>query len=76
MKIAKIGPATLPPGCDALLSVEQLQVALGVCKRTITGMISAGEFPPHDTRIGISRRWRVGTLNAWIDRRCNQPAKG
>jgi predicted DNA-binding transcriptional regulator AlpA len=68
--------APLPPGCDALLSREQVAAALGVSYRTLSGMLSAGEFPPADLKLGALPRWRVGTFNAWVSARCRPRAVG
>lgn len=61
---------TLPQGCLSLLSKQQIGFAIGVSVRTLEGMIASGDFPPADTRVGAFPRWRVETLNAWIDGRC------
>jgi predicted DNA-binding transcriptional regulator AlpA len=62
----------LPPGVDALLDKAQVCAAVGVCRRTLDGMISAGEFPGADTTIASGRRWRVSTFNAWVEARCKR----
>lgn len=63
----------LPPGCEALLSKQQICFAIGVSLRTFQGMVSAGQFPAADTRVGAFPRWRVQTLNRWIEERCAPP---
>lgn len=65
-------PPTLPPGCDALMGRQQLALALDISVRTLQSMISAGEFPGPDTRLGPSPKWRLGTLNSWIADRCKK----
>lgn len=65
-------PPPLPPGCDALLGKAQLCFALDISIRSLQSMLSAGEFPPPDTRLGVCPKWRVGTLNAWIAERCKK----
>jgi predicted DNA-binding transcriptional regulator AlpA len=64
-------PAPLPAGCEALLSRAQICVALGMSMRKFQGMLSAGEFPRADLRLGGNPRWRVATLNAWVEARCS-----
>jgi predicted DNA-binding transcriptional regulator AlpA len=63
----------IPPGCEALLSNAQVAAALSVSVRKVQEMISAGEFPRCDFRIGDSPRWRVGTVNAWVEARAASP---
>ncbi len=60
-------PPQLPSGCEALLTKAQICAALGVSLRTLQGMVSGGEFPREDLRLGVLPRWRVRTLNAWIE---------
>jgi predicted DNA-binding transcriptional regulator AlpA len=67
---ARRPPPPLPPGCEALLGKAQLCAALGVSLRKLQGMLSAGEFPAADLRLGAHPRWRVATLNAWVEARC------
>jgi predicted DNA-binding transcriptional regulator AlpA len=62
---ARRPPPPLPAGFEALLGA-----ALGVSLRKLQGMLSAGEFPPADLRLGAHPRWRVATLNAWVEARC------
>jgi predicted DNA-binding transcriptional regulator AlpA len=72
---ARRPPPPLPPGCEALLGKAQLCAALGVSLRKLQGMLSAGEFPAADLRLGAHPRWRVATLNAWVEARC-RPGEG
>lgn len=64
----------LPPGLDAALDPAAVCAALRVCRRTLTGMVSAGEFPGADFRVGLSPRWRVSTVNRWIAERSGDVA--
>lgn len=59
-------PSALPPGCEALLSREQVCAALSISERTFRSIRSSGEFPPADFNVASLPRWRVSTLNAWI----------
>jgi predicted DNA-binding transcriptional regulator AlpA len=59
---------TLPPGLDSLLSRKQVCVALGgLSMRSFERMVSSGEFPSLDMRVGSMPRWKVSTFNRWID---------
>ena len=69
-------PPSLPPGCEALLGKKQICFAIGVSARTFDSMVSAGQFPKPDTKVGLFPRWQVATLNAWIARKCAKPEKG
>lgn len=53
-----------------LIGVAEVAVILGVSKRTIYRLVSAGEFPA-PIRIRASSRWRRSTVNAWIAEREN-----
>jgi hypothetical protein len=68
-------PEPLPPGCEALLSKEQIRRAIGVSLRTLNSMIAAGQYPRADVKIGLFPRWRVATHNAWVEGVCAR-AKG
>ena len=63
-------PAPLPVACEALLTPDQVARALGTTTRSLRGMLSAGEFPPHDLLVNKSKRWRVSTFNTWVESRC------
>lgn len=67
-------PPSLPPGTNALMGKRQVCMALDISTRTLQSMVSAGEFPAPDTRIGPHPKWRLSTVNSWIDQRCT--AKG
>ncbi len=60
-------PDPLPVGCESLLSREQLCSALGVSLRKLDSMVSAGQFPRADLRLGSMPRWRVATFNRWVE---------
>jgi excisionase family DNA binding protein len=51
---------------DPLLSIGDLVRILNIGRRTLERMISSGEFPSADIRIGKLPRWRRATLAAWI----------
>ena len=57
-----------PASVVGLMNRHQVCKALGgVCLRKLTGMISTGEFPRPDVRIGDSPRWSVAMFNAWVE---------
>jgi predicted DNA-binding transcriptional regulator AlpA len=63
-------PPSLPPGCQALLSVAQVCVALGgITPRYLRDLRNTGQFPAPDTHFGEMPRWSVSTVNAWIEKR-------
>lgn len=64
---AKPAPV-IPEAVTQLLEACQIWKALGIAKRKFYGMVSAGEYPPADLKIGRLPRWRVATHNAWIER--------
>ena len=53
---------------DPLLSIGDLVKILNIGRRTLERMISSGEFPSADIRIGKLPRWRRVTLAAWIEK--------
>ena len=63
---------SLPSGCEAMLGKAQICTALGISLRTFQGMLSSGDYPKCDTRIGLFPRWRVATHNAWIEAKCSK----
>jgi excisionase family DNA binding protein len=51
---------------DPLLSIGDMVAILNIGRRTLERMISSGEFPTADIRIGKLPRWHRATLAAWI----------
>lgn len=49
-----------------LLSIAELAKILNVGRRTVERMISGGEIPRSDIRIGKLPRWNSTTVAAWI----------
>lgn len=70
---ARKAPPAIPPGCDALLSNAQVAAVLSVSIRTVQYMVASGEFPKCDFKIGDSPRWRVKTVNAWVEAQAVKP---
>ena len=62
----KTAPA-IPANCEALMTTEQVAAAMGVTKRQVHLMLSAGKFPSCDLRIGRLARWKVSTFNKWVN---------
>jgi predicted DNA-binding transcriptional regulator AlpA len=74
----KLPPVPLPPAnsCEALMTKADVCAALRISLRALDGMISAGDYPAHDTKLGPQQpRWRRATHDAWIVARC-APAAG
>lgn len=67
---AKPAPA-IPEAAMQLMDVRQAAAAIRVCRATFYAMVSAGEYPRPDLRIGRSPRWRVSTHNAWVEKSSN-----
>ncbi|QDT53855.1 Helix-turn-helix domain protein [Caulifigura coniformis] len=53
---------------EPLLSIKDLCVITGVCRRTIHRIRKAGELP-EPIRIGRRPRWRREDIDAWLNRR-------
>jgi predicted DNA-binding transcriptional regulator AlpA len=51
------------------LRVDDLAVALGMSRRTIERLRSAGRFPAPDLRVGRIPLWRPETIRTWLDNR-------
>jgi hypothetical protein len=57
----------LPPSLMGLLNKKQVCLALGAISiRSLDEMISAGEFPRADKRVGRRPRWSVALVNLWV----------
>jgi len=52
-----------------LITVRELSGLLGMSKRTIWRLLSAGQVP-QPVRIGRSTRWRLDEVRRWIDSGC------
>lgn len=51
-----------------LYGIDEVAAMLDVDRRTVERRRSAGLFPPPDMKIGKLPRWRLATIDAWIDR--------
>ncbi len=47
---------------------------LGVCKRTLSRMVSNGDIPAQDVNIRGRRGWKVQTIQAWQEAGCPKAA--
>ncbi len=62
------GKAELPEGVTARLwRLETVALTLGVDRRTVERLRSAGRFPRPDIVIGRMPLWRPATIDAWIE---------
>ncbi len=52
-----------------LISVQELSSMLGMSKRTVWRLLSAGQVP-QPVRIGRNTRWRLDQIVQWIDSGC------
>ena len=70
-------PAALPPGTPAMLSIEQVAAMLGVTSRFVRKLMATGSFPEADSWLGGSlQRWRVATVEKWIDSQPRENTSG
>lgn len=46
--------------------IEELPQVIPFGKRTIFRMIAAGEFPPHDKKVGKRKLWKADTIRDWL----------
>ena len=60
--------AALPPVEKLLWGIMEVAAALGIARRTLERMISAGQFPKADLHIGRMPKWRRETVAGWIER--------
>ena len=63
-KQSKIVP---PPGVNILLTPAQVCVSLSCSATELRRRIANGEFPKHESPDGKDPRWRLSTINSWID---------
>ena len=81
-RILNVGPVTEATGHAARPAVERLvyrieevAVALGVSRRAIERVRTAGRFPSADKYIGKMPLWRVETIRSYLERGGpNEPA--
>ena len=55
-----------------LINAEQFAKILGVSRRTLWRLLSAGKLIP-PVRIGGGTRWRIDDVRRWIDDGCQPP---
>lgn len=51
----------------ALLTKEQVATRMGICVRTLEGLVANGEFPK-GVRVGRFLYWTEAAINAWHQR--------
>ena len=51
-----------------LVDVRAVATTIGVSPRTLWRWCESGAFPMPDLKIGETRRWRVTTVLAWLER--------
>jgi len=52
---------------DRMLSADEWAAVCGVSKRQVFRWQDSGHMPAPDLSIGQVRRWKSGTLRAWIE---------
>lgn len=60
-------PTKSAPALEPLLKLDDVARLLNCCRRSVESLRASGHFPRPDAMIGRSPRWRVATVNAWID---------
>lgn len=61
-------PRTAPLNDRLTWRINDIVQALGIGRRTLEKMRSAGRFPPPDLQRGKSPLWKPETIRAWVDR--------
>jgi excisionase family DNA binding protein len=56
---------TQPIALETMLTIQDVAELLRCSDRKVNLMISAGEFPASDTRIGNRPRWFQSTITDW-----------
>lgn len=56
-----------PRPIEPLLSLADIAAVLGVTRRSVERLRSAGTLPQPDLKIGRSLRWRPDTVREWLD---------
>jgi hypothetical protein len=49
------------------LRLDEIARSLGVSRRSLERVRSAGRFPPPDVHIGRMPLWRIETLRRWLE---------
>ena len=66
---AREGMAQAPPIPDRMtLRLEEIAASLGISRRALERVRSAGNFPAPDIRIGKVPLWRPETVRGWLDK--------
>jgi predicted DNA-binding transcriptional regulator AlpA len=60
-------PDPAPLAGRLALRLGDLPQALGLSRRAIERLRSAGKFPPPDRTVGRVPIWAVGTVRAWVE---------
>jgi hypothetical protein len=56
---------SLPPGIEAMLSIDELAAWLNCSRRWLERERSAGRFPKPDAHVGKCPRWLPRTILRW-----------
>jgi predicted DNA-binding transcriptional regulator AlpA len=52
-----------------LLATKRVVAYLGICRRTLHGMVKAGVFPRGEVVVGKRRLWTRRQVDQWLDDR-------
>jgi predicted DNA-binding transcriptional regulator AlpA len=65
------GHSSKPGGLDIqdlkLVGPKEVAGLVGVSTRQVSRWLSDGTLPPYDFAKGQTKRWRIGTIRAWIE---------
>jgi len=67
-------PETTSAVTTLLISAEELATILGMSKRTVWRLLSAGRLPP-PVHLGKSTRWRLNDIHRWVESGCPETDK-
>jgi|GEM_PF-2979406 len=57
---------------EPMLTLTGVKNMLSAGRRSVERLRSQGKFPKPDLHIGVSPRWRVSTINRWIDQQADR----
>lgn len=64
-------PLIMPVPCEVLLTRKKIARLLSISLRSFASMLSKGEYPKEDARLGPQQpRWRLSTHDAWVRKLC------
>lgn len=73
MRTSTTGPRSAEGNLPRMITINELATILGMSKRTVWRLLSAGEIP-EPVRLGGSTRWPLAQVEAWIADGCPHPS--